>query len=426
MKSTSSRTASVLQSLLAPVLLASILLTACNSTLDNKMASSEAVVPAANIPAALPATPPPPTLPYEEAVLSAANNLLGKAQLTPAAPGATAHYTVVIDPLIDGMTGAQSKATQAMGARIVSLIREKYPQYEVVPFSAANIAKSPLVLVGTFTGVNKERKTAGQREAFRICLGLADLKTGRLVSKGLAFAQAGNVDTTPTAFFQDSPASTEDPSTLGYIRTCQGTKAGDPINPLYVDRILAASIVSEAIDAYGAGKYADALTLYESALRVPFGNQFRVFTGIYLSNWKLGRKEAASNAFGQLVDFGLDNKRVGVKFLFRPGATAFLTDRKLSEPYPIWLSQIATRAASKNSCLEITGHTSATGPEPMNERLSLLRAEFVKTRLVQHAPALGKRTIANGVGSRETMVGNGKDDASDALDRRVEFKIIGC
>lgn len=426
MKSTSSRTASVLQSLLAPVLLASILLTACNSTLDNKMASSEAVVPAANIPAALPATPPPPTLPYEEAVLSAANNLLGKAQLTPAAPGATAHYTVVIDPLIDGMTGAQSKATQAMGARIVSLIREKYPQYEVVPFSAANIAKSPLVLVGTFTGVNKERKTAGQREAFRICLGLADLKTGRLVSKGLAFAQAGNVDTTPTAFFQDSPASTEDPSTLGYIRTCQGTKAGDPINPLYVDRILAASIVSEAIDAYGAGKYADALTLYESALRVPFGNQFRVFTGIYLSNWKLGRKEAASNAFGQLVDFGLDNKRVGVKFLFRPGATAFLTDRKLSEPYPIWLSQIATRAASKNSCLEITGHTSSTGPEPMNERLSLLRAEFVKTRLVQYAPALGKLTIANGVGSRETMVGNGKDDASDALDRRVEFKVIGC
>jgi hypothetical protein len=333
---------------------------------------------------------------------------------------------VVIDPLIDGMTGAQSKATQAMGARIVSLIREKYPQYEVLPFTAANVAKSPLVLVGTFTGVNKERKTAGQREAYRICLGLADLKSGKLVSKGLAFAQAGNVDITPAAYFQDNPAWTEDPSTLGYIRTCQGTKAGDPINALYVDRILAASIVSEAIDAYSAGKYVDALALYESALRVPFGNQFRVFSGIYLANWKLGRKEAATSAFGQLVDFGLDNKRVGVKFLFRPATPAFLADRKLSEPYPIWLAQIASRAASKNTCLEITGHTSATGPEPMNERLSLLRAEYVKTRLVQYSPSLGKRTIANGVGSRETMVGNGKDDASDALDRRVEFKVIGC
>jgi hypothetical protein len=400
--------------------LAALLLGACGGTLDDKVAGkSEA--------AAQPAPPaPPPTLSYEEAVLSAANNLLSKAQLPPAEPGTTPRYTVVIDPLIDGMTGAQSKATQAMGARIVSLIREKYPQYEVLPFTAANVAKSPLVLVGTFTGVNKERKTAGQREAYRICLGLADLKSGKLVSKGLAFAQAGNVDITPAAYFQDNPAWTEDPSTLGYIRTCQGTKAGDPINALYVDRILAASIVSEAIDAYSAGKYVDALALYESALRVPFGNQFRVFSGIYLANWKLGRKEAATSAFGQLVDFGLDNKRVGVKFLFRPATPAFLADRKLSEPYPIWLAQIASRAASKNTCLEITGHTSATGPEPMNERLSLLRAEYVKTRLVQYSPSLGKRTIANGVGSRETMVGNGKDDASDALDRRVEFKVIGC
>jgi len=34
--------------------------------------------------------------------------------------------------------------------------------------------------------------------------------------------------------------------------------------------------------------------------------------------------------------------------------------------------------------------------------------------------------IANGVASRQTMVGNGRDDASDALDRRVEFRVIGC
>jgi hypothetical protein len=33
--------------------------------------------------------------------------------------------------------------------------------------------------------------------------------------------------------------------------------------------------------------------------------------------------------------------------------------------------------------------------------------------------------IAAGAGSRQTMVGNGRDDATDALDRRVE-KVIGC
>ncbi|HMW77359.1 MAG: OmpA family protein [Betaproteobacteria bacterium] len=414
--------------------LAAVLLAACAQPARQSASGSadpQAAAPAASTPAPAAAAPapaaaptPPPILPYDQAVLNAANNLLGKAQL-PAAQGG-ARFPVVIDPLIDGMTGAQSAATQAMGARIVALIKEKYPQYEVLPFTAANVAKSPLVLVGTFTGVNKERKTEGLREAFRICLALADLKSGKLVGKGLAFAQPGNVDVTPTAFFQDSPAWTEDPSTLGYIRTCQGTKAGDPINPLYVDRILAASMVAQAIDAYGAGKYADALALYESALRVPFGNQFRVFSGLYLTNWRLGRKEAATDAFGQMVDFGLENKRVGVKFLFRPGTTAFIADRKLSEPYPIWLAQLASRAARRNTCLEVTGHTSPSGPEPMNERLSFLRAEYVKTRLDQFSPGLGKRTIAHGVGSREALIGNGKDDGSDALDRRVEFKVIGC
>ena len=33
---------------------------------------------------------------------------------------------------------------------------------------------------------------------------------------------------------------------------------------------------------------------------------------------------------------------------------------------------------------------------------------------------------AKGVGSSELIIGTGKDDASDALDRRVEFKTIPC
>ena len=36
------------------------------------------------------------------------------------------------------------------------------------------------------------------------------------------------------------------------------------------------------------------------------------------------------------------------------------------------------------------------------------------------------RMIATGRGYRDNLVGTGKDDASDALDRRVEFKVVGC
>ncbi len=386
-------------------------------------AAAEAPAPAPPPPPP-PAAPaaPPPVLPYDEAVLSAANNLLGRAQLP-----AGARHALVIDPLIDGVTGMQSKATQAMGARIVQLIRERYPQYEVQPFSAANVQKSPLVLVGTFTGVNKERKTEGRREAYRICLALADLKSGKLVSKGLAFAHMEGVDVTPLNFFRDTPVWTEDPATLGYIRTCQGTRAGDPIHPQYINRIVTATLISDAIDAYDAGKFKEARDLYETVLRSPEGQQSRVYSGLYLANWRMGRKQEAVKAFGQLVEHGLDNKRLGVKFLFRAGSAVLTSEPGAAAvPYQLWLMELSSQASKRQTCMEISGHASPTGPEPINERLSLLRADHIKRQLERAAPGLGKRLSAEGQGSRQTLVGNARDDASDALDRRVEFKIVGC
>lgn len=402
------------------VLLSVLLLTTGCASL--KGASSGPASPAAGV--AQPALPA--VQPYDKAFLSAATALLNNAKLPAEGSPRQDRYTVVIDPLIDGMTGEQSVATRSMGARLTTMMREQYPQFEVKAFSAANVAKSPLVLIGTLTGVNAERKTSGPREAYRICLALADLRSGKLVSKGLAFALPAGVDPTPLAFFRDAPTWSSDPATEGYIKTCQGTKAGDPINPLYLDRIIAASLVAEAIDAYDAGRYQDSLELYQNARAMPAGNQFRVLNGIYLANWKLGHQQQAEAAFAKIVDFGLDQKRLAVKFLFRPGSTAFVQDTKLSGPYPLWLKTIARQTSGVDSCLEVTGHTSPTGPEPLNERLSLLRAEYVKTRLEGVSPTLAKRMIANGVGSRQTMVGTGRDDASDALDRRVEFKVIGC
>lgn len=370
--------------------------------------------------------PPVQPVPFDEAMLKAANDLFGRAQLPDAGAKEAAKYALVIDPLIDGVTGAQSVATRSMEARLVELVKNKYPQFAVQPFSTATVAKSPIVLVGTFTGVNKEGKTEGARDAFRICLALADLKTGKIISKGTARAKPEGVNITPTTYFKDSPTWTPDQATEGYIKTCQGTKAGDPINPAYVDRILTAALISEAINAYNDRQYQKALELYQSALRSPGGQQLRVYNGLYLASWKLGRRDDATDAFGKIVDYGLTNKRLAVKFLFKPGSTDFLADRQVSGPYPLWLKQIAEGTAQNQGCLEVVGHTSRTGPEPINERLSLLRAESIKTKLERDRPALKARTIANGVGSKENLIGTGTDDARDALDRRVEFKVVDC
>jgi outer membrane protein OmpA-like peptidoglycan-associated protein len=161
-------------------------------------------------------------------------------------------------------------------------------------------------------------------------------------------------------------------------------------------------------------------------LRTPAGEQVRVYNGLYLTHWKLGHYAAAAQAFGRMVDYGLAQEHLAVTFLFEPGSTGLWSDAQSREPHPMWLQQIAQHTAQSNTCLEIVGHTSRTGPEPLNDRLSLRRAEYIQQRLEFEAPLLRHRTITSGKGSRENLIGTATDDARDALDRRVEFKVISC
>ena len=214
---------------------------------------------APNTPIATTAPPPVQAVPFPDAVLNAANAVFSSA------PVSSPHQVVVIDPLVNGVTGEQSTATQQIQDRIVALAREKYPQFDIEPFTAATVSKAPYVMVGTFTPVNARGQTAGIREAFRFCLVMVDLHAGKTVAKGVARARTDGVDSTPISFFRDSPAWSNDANIKSYIDTCQATKVGDAISQTYLNGILTASIISEAINAYDASRYRDALDLYVTA-----------------------------------------------------------------------------------------------------------------------------------------------------------------
>ena len=393
-------------------------LVAC-STQDTVNQNTAPAAPVATATVAAPPVPAPNVaLPYDEAVALAANKIIGNAKLP-----ADQKYSLVIDPLLDGVTGAQSVTTAAMEKRLVALLKSGMPQVEVKPFSAASVATLPLILVGTFTPVNLQGKPEEARNAYRICFSLADLKTGKIISKGLAFATNDGIDASPLPFFSDSPVWLNDKVIEGYIKTCQGSKAGDPIQPAYVNTIVAATAIDEAQRAYHAKKYKEALALYSAALKISAGDQVRVHLGIYLSNLKLNRRENAMQEFAKLVQLGLDSKRLAVKFNFKPGSASFAADAAINER---WVKEIAKQSAQQSSCVEVAGHSSRGGSETMNEQVSLLRAEFVKQRMETEVKALKQRLTTVGVGSKKPMIGTGKDDQSDALDRRVEFKPTAC
>jgi hypothetical protein len=384
---------------------------------------AQATSPTPSPPQASSAPPPPPTpIPFDDALLRAANDLFSKATV----PAGSDKVELVIDPLIDAATGAQSAATRLMQERIKDLVAKSYPRFAVLPFSSEALSRAPVVLIGTFTAINNAGAPDGARDAYRICLALADLRSRSIVSKGVARARPDGVKAEPTPAFAEAPIWTNDPAIAVYIKTCQGTKLGDPIDPLYVERIATSAYVSDAILEYDDKRYREALAFYRTARQMSGGDQLRVHSGIYLSSWKLNRRTDATEAFGSLVKYGLTANKLSVRLLFKPGTTQFLDDQNITGPYPMWLSQIASQAMQNDSCIDVVGHTSNTGPAQINERLSVLRAQFIKDLLQSASPSLADRLKAVGAGSRESIVGTGRDDASDAIDRRVDFNVHRC
>jgi flagellar motor protein MotB len=348
---------------------------------------------------------------------------LAKIESTLAKPDPKApRRTVTIDPMIDTVTGQQTETTMLFERRVVQRMGNLYPQFEFLPFQAANLARAQYLLTGTMARV----PTAPLgKPTVRLNLALTELRTGIVVAQAWSLAREENLDATPSRYYRDLPVLIKDKVIEGYARTTT-TTPGQRADSYYLERVAAASVISEATTLYNAEKYQDALGTYRSALTSPQGEQLRAESGIYQASIKLGNQADAEQAFGRIVALGIAYNELGVKFLFNPSSVDFWSDPKISGAYGMWLRQIAREAMAARSCMAVVGHTSRSGTGPANDTLSLKRAQYVRQRLIAEAPELAGRTRAEGMGFRQNIVGSGSDDSFDVLDRRVEFKIVPC
>jgi outer membrane protein OmpA-like peptidoglycan-associated protein len=269
------------------------------------------------------------------------------------------------------------------------------------------------------------RVQTGNKGSFKLNLALTELKTGNTVAQASSVAREEGIDTSPTPYYRDSPVLVKDKVIEGYIRTSQ-SPPGQRADSIYFERIATATLIDHATNLYNNERYQDALGQFKNALSTPAGEQLRVLNGLYLANFKLGRMADAEQAFGRVVALGIAYNELGVKFLFNPGGTEFWSDQKISGPYQMWLRQIARESNAAKVCMNVVGHTSRTGSEQANDALSQQRATFIRQKLASESAELGQRTKAVGMGFRQNIVGSGTDNVVDALDRRVEFKIVPC
>ncbi|MEO7055985.1 MAG: hypothetical protein ABI281_13935, partial [Caldimonas sp.] len=309
---------------------ASALVTGCAAPEGGKSASTRPVVsaprdePAPAPPAAAP-TPPPMPAAFTDAVARAGERLLQDARsVVGAGP-----RELIIDPLIDASSGQQTAGTVKMGEQLAALIKARVPAWNVKPLSRASLSSGPLLLIGTLTAINTKNASDQNADAFRLCLVLIDLRSGKLVAKRVDRATLATVDAEPTSLFRDAPTWALDRTALAYIKSCQGSSPGDSVDPGYLLRLPAAAIVNEAAIAFADNKPAEAYKLFHEARAIADPDDLRVLNGLYMTSWHTGKKKEAADVFGKIVGLGIEARSLPIKFFFDPGKTTLLQSADL-------------------------------------------------------------------------------------------------
>ena len=209
---------------------------------------------------------------------------------------------MVIDPLIDANTGAQTVSTAKMGDELEALGEEGLPlAMPVTPLTRNTLATKPLLLIGTLTPVNVERSIDKQPDAFRVWLTLIDLRSGKVVAKALDRATVDSVNPEPLPFYRDSPTwhkdkprssatSTRARSTpRSATRPIPSTWRGCP-PPRSSTRRSSPTTTARSRSPTGSTRK-----------REPIADpgDLRVLNGLYITSWQLGKKRRGARRVRQ-------------------------------------------------------------------------------------------------------------------------------
>lgn len=369
------------------------------------------------------ATPPPPAkkpMELEAAVKALTRDLFAQVRANQSFMARIGNKTFVIDPFIDVHTAEVNETSKQIEQILMREARATVPEFLVSSMSAKTLEASQYLVNGTL----RLDKTSAAG-FYRLSSTAVDLKTGVIIASSEVWLAKERLRFEPVASYKESPMYLKDQRAEGYIATTL-SRAGEMADKSYFDALPTAAVLTEADARFDAGDFPNALALYQLAESRGDGKTMKTYSALYQSYRKTGRYREAEDAFAKLVDVGLSINNVSTRFLFAVNSTDFVADSSLRSQYALWLRQIGRRVAAAGICLNIVGHSSHSGNERYNDQLSLQRALAVRKAMQKDFPMAQQKTKALGRGFRENLIGTGSDDAQDAIDRRVEFRVVDC
>ena len=373
------------------------------------------------------ATPVPPKTvepkSFEVAVREMTDRLFAQVQHRWLGIGGLLGAHVVIDPFIDANTAEVNSTSRRIEVIVLDEAKKRFPRVAFEPMTAKGVDEAKYLLTGI---IKYERLPGGGPELhYKIAASVIELKSGLVIANSENWISERNLDITPVAIYQGSPMYLKDQRIEGQVITAQANP-GESAEKTYFNSLSTAALLSEGDTEFEKKDFEKALGYYKSASLRSDGQTMKSFAALYQVYRKLNRPDEAEVAFGRLVTAGFQTKNISAKLLFSVASTDFISDLDLRAQYNVWLRQIARTVAKSEQCVDIVGHSSRTGAEEYNNALSTQRSIQVQKMMQRDYPQVTQRTKAYGRGWKENIVGSGTDDIRDAIDRRVEFKIVDC
>lgn len=362
--------------------------------------------------------PPPVSITYHRDTNSAVDFLSKTLALQLAGVARPTQSTVPVEEFFSVQSAEVSTSGRALQQDLAGSLTKSFAPVKFVPLDVPSANGAQWVLLANY-GTPSASDNLAPGKWVRLQVAMLESSTGKVLTRVATYLDAAQFNSEPTPFYKDAPMFMTDSRHRGRIGAMDGGGKSLEVE------LKVQSELTSAIAAYEAGRYAEA-ELGFAKVRAIATNNPSALSGLYQTYWKLNRKDEAEKAFGDLVGSSLDSGALAVKLLFKVGATSFVENADLNSQYRVWLKSVGQVITEKNRCLDVTGHASKSGAADYNDRLSLQRADSIVTMISQTNADTRARFKSAGRGFQDTIVGTGANDATDAIDRRVEFKVREC
>ena len=344
-------------------------------------------------------------------------NVINKAVINPIA-GQKQLKKIVIDPFIDVESGYPVKANIRIKEIMAAEIGRRFEiTGEMEP---ENLGAAEYVLNGMVTFEGKEE---GTPPLYKVNASVFEKKTGKVLAS--ATLRVTGFDTTPMDIYKDSPVFLKGTS---YNQHLAAIRKGpnETVDKDYQDRLMIRAMLVKGDRMYEQREFRKSLSYYNQAAGSQADQPMEVLNGQFTNLVKQGQLGSAEVVYDKLARKSIsETEEITSKITFGPNSVRPVESK--IDQYNIYIRKITKLIASSPACtVKIIGHCSRTGTAQYNDRLSLQRAIWIQNKMASYAPAIMSKTQTIGRGFHENIVGSGRDDITDEIDRRVEFKFSHC